>query len=188
MKTIGWLAAAILAPLIMLAQDAAPNRTILENRVTQGKDKDKAPDTVHAPENAVDSLLSATDDLNSIRDGYLKRLAGDGCRSEVAVRVAELRWQLQQDGAAAGRPQNSPAPQQTNLELADSLMILAAGWYRPHADTTPASARREPDRAQLLELVLPKSDSPEAAPATADSAQLKAELERLLATCRAGAR
>jgi hypothetical protein len=178
-------AAAVLMALPAFAQSPAPQRTILENRVTQGKAKDSNLQPAGAPERTIDSLLNSTEDLNSIRDAYLRRLGGDGCRPDVAIRVAELRARLDDNDLHRGRPQNTAAAiQQTNAELTDSLLILASGWYQPRAENTASRANPERDRAQLLDFVLSAKDSVPAASPGAAAAQSKAELERLLATCR----
>lgn len=181
-------AAAILVGVSAFAQDAAPQRTILENRVTQGRSKESAPDRANAPDRTIDSVLSSTEDLNSIRDAYLRRLGGDGCRPDVAVRVAELRARLDQTGTNRDRPQMTAAViQQTSAEMADSLLVLASGWYQARGESATQRANPERERAQLLDQVLAFKDTqaPAAAP-TLDAAQSKAELERLLATCPGG--
>jgi hypothetical protein len=180
MKPVAWLASALFVALSAFAQQTAPQRTILEDRVTKGKDNEKAQQPAMASEHAIDSLLS-TEDLNSIRDGYVRRLAGDGCRPEVAIRVAELRWKLDENDSR-GRAQNAAA-QRTAFELEGSLVILAAGWYQSPTEAAPPRANREAERTRLLEFVLSKNTPAEAPPASADRTQLKAELDRLLATC-----
>jgi hypothetical protein len=182
------LCAMLLVAGFACAQDPAPaRRTILENRVTQGKAKDNAPERALAPQRTIDSLLDSTEDLNSIRDGYLRRLAGDGCRPDVAARVAELRARLNENGSGQSGVRKTAESVETNSELSDSMLILAASWYQPHADSAPARANPEHERAQLLELVLSAKDSQAASSAGADAAQAKAELDRLLATCRGAA-
>ena len=168
------------------AQNPAPQRTILDNRVTQGKSNDHAPERANAPDRTIDSLLTSTEDLNSIRDAYLRRLGGDGCRPDVAIRVAELRARLDQTGTNRDRSQTTAAAiQQTNAEMADSLLVLASGWYQPRAEGTAPKANPERERSQLLDQVLAFKDTQAStASPTMDAAQSKAELERLLATCR----
>lgn len=177
-------ALAIPLALAAFAQTPAPQRTILENRVTQGKDK---PAEQPAPARSLDSLLNSTEDLNSIRDGYLRRVAGDGCRPDVAIRVAELRSRLGENGRPNGQAPIAAASSQTSADLESSLLLLAAGWYQSRPDHAPPRANREADRNQLLDFVLsPKDPEAGAAQSAADAAQVKAELDRLLATCRAG--
>lgn len=182
--------AAFLIAVAAFAQEPAPQRTILENRVTQGRAKDNTSDRTAAPERAIDSVLNSTEDLNSIRDAYVRRLAGDGCRPEVAIRVAELRANLEETDTHRGRSQTTAAAaQQTSAELTDSLLILASGWYQPRPESEPPRVNPDRDRAQLLDQVLSARDSQSAAPSTgADPAQAKAELDRLLATCRGAGR
>ena len=181
MKPAWLLMAAFFAPLSSFAQSGAPQRTIMENRVTKGKDTDKAQQPAPTSERAIDSLLTSTEDLNSIRDGYVRRLAGDGCRPDIAIRVAELHSRLDESGAGRAA---SAGSQQTNFEMEGALMILAAGWYEAHAEAAPTRVNRDAERAQLLDMVLSHGDAPaETAAAGTDRAQWKAELDRLLATC-----
>lgn len=180
-KPVWLLLAAIFATLCSFAQSAPPQRTIMENRVTTGKANDKAQQPAPASDRAIDSLLNSTEDLNSIRDGYVRRLAGDGCRPDIAIRVAELRSRLDENGSGRAA---SAGPQQTNFEMEGSLIILAAGWYEQRAETAPKRANRDAERTQLLDMVLsPGNPSAETAAPGADRAQWKAELDRLLATC-----
>lgn len=174
----------VLAAAVAFAQTPQPQRTILENRVTKGKDGDKTQQPAGTPESAIDSLLNSTEDLNSIRDGYLRRLAGDGCRPDVAIRVAELRSRLDQTDPARAR---NAAPQQTDFELDGELMLLAARWYDARPEVAVQRTNRDAARAQLLEEVLAPRGATANAPSGSDRAQLKAELDRLLATCHAAA-
>ena len=168
------------------AQNApAPQRTIMENRVTQGKAKPEQP--AQASPGSIDSVLDFTQDLNSIRDAYVRRLAGDGCRPDVAVRVAELRARLEEHGGPQARSQNQAAGLQTGAELEGSLLILAAGWYQPHSEKMPPRANREGERTQLLDFVLSPAE-PQGQAAGPQAGDVKAELDRLLATCRGGGR
>lgn len=174
---------------------ASPQRTILDNRVIRNAPGDRNKATEPQPEAAsgrtIDSILESTEDLNSIRDGYLRRLAGDGCPPDVAMRVADLRARLHGDGSrssatpAAGT--GAAQPRQSGADLEGSLLILAAKWYDapPAASVAPALAARDADRARLLELVLSPKE-PQAATGGADAIQMKAELDRLLVGCRAG--
>ena len=164
----------------------APQRTILENRVTQGKSNEEQPAT--APVRSIDSVLDSTVDLNAIRDQYVRRLAGDGCRPDVAVRVAELRARLQQTGPLATKAQGSAATPQTSSDLEGSLLILAAGWYQPRNEKATPRASRDTERSQLLEFVLSPKDPQSQAASGQEAGQLKAELDQLLATCRGGGR
>ena len=178
---------AVLAALPGLAQPPAPQRTIMENRVTSGKDTGKAQQPAAAPAGTIDSLLDSTEDLNSIRDSYLRRLAGDGCRPDVAVRVAELRSRLEDKGSSD--PERSAAAQRTNFEIEGSLLLLAAAWYQPVREAASQHPNRESERARMLEYVLsPETTSAEAGPSGNDRAQVKAELDRLLATCHSAGR
>jgi hypothetical protein len=134
----------------------------------------------------IDSILDSTEDLNSIRDGYLRRLAGDGCPPDVAVRVADLRARLRGDGSRSATTPAAPQSRQSEADLAASLLLLAARWYDapPATGAAPAIAARDADRTRLLELLLSPKEPPAAA--SADPAQMKAELDRLLAGCRSG--
>ena len=201
---IRWCAAAGLCALTSFAQSqtqpgpAAPQRTIMENRVTRGAG-DKGKEQAQPPETpsgrTVDSLVNSTEDLNSIRDGYLRRLSGDGCPPDVAIRVADLRARLQGNGPGAGPGRGAKddgTTQESSANLEGSLLILAAQWYQLRPETTPAraatSANREMERARLLDFVLSPGDAPSGAtPAGADAASVKAELDRLLAGCRQAA-
>jgi hypothetical protein len=178
----------VAAGLTAFAQAPAPQRTIMENRVTHGKStesKTQADQPAPASGQTIDSLLNSTEDLNAIRDGYVRRLAGDGCRPDVAIRVAELRSRLDETASRRGQAQNTAAVDASSAELEGSLLILAAGWFQTGAATAPARANREPERAQLLDFVLsPKEPETRAAASGANAAQLKDELDRLLATCR----
>ncbi len=179
------LAAALGA--IAAAQNPAPQRTILENRVTQGKSKPEQP--APAPGQTIDSVLDSTVDLNSIRDEYVRRVAGDGCRPDVAIRVAELRARLQENSPRASQASGPAASSQTSSDLEGSLLILAAGWFQPRTEQAPPRASHEADCAQLLDFVLSPRD-PEGIQARSgqDAGSVKAELDQLLATCRAGGR
>ena len=179
--------ARLLVPVILMAaaaaQPPAPQRTILDNRVTRGKDTDKARQPGAASQGAIDSLLDSTENLNTIRDSYVRRLAGGGCRPDVAVRVAELRSRLEETNSP-GAGQDAAAKQQTSVELEGSLLVVAAGWYQPRPETAQQRPNREAERTRLLEYVLsPESPAGGAEPAGTDRTQLKAELDRLLATC-----
>lgn len=183
MKAAGLLAPAIMIVMPAFAQPPAPQRTITDNRVTRGKDTNGAQQPVAAPQSTIDSLLDSTEDLNSIRDSYLRRLAGDGCRPDVAIRVAELRSRLEGKDSR-GAAQDTAASQQTSFELEGSLLILAAGWYQARPEAASQRPNREAERIRLLEYVLsPETPAAGTEPSGGDRAQLKAELDRLLATC-----
>jgi len=174
---------------------ASPQRTILDQRVIRNApgDRNKAPEpqAEAASGRTIDSILQSTEDLNTIRDGYLRRLAGDGCPPDVAMRVADLRARLHDDGSRSSAAPMAGAgaaqPRQTGADLEGSLLILAAKWYEPPpaASAAPALAARDAERARLLELVLSPKE-PQPAANSADAVQMKAELDRLLVGCRAG--
>jgi hypothetical protein len=166
-------------------------RTIRENRVTTSREGD-AKTQDHQPNaasgQAIDSMLSSTENLNYIRDGYLRVLSGDGCRPDVAARVAELRALLGEKKAGAQEAGGRFAPtEKSAADLESSMLALAVDWYkRPPAESSSISnpANREAERARLLEAALSLRESQStAAPASADSAALKAELDRLLVSC-----
>ena len=70
-------------------------RTIQENPITRGNEaKAPADGAVATPGSALESIFASTEDLNAIRDGYLRRLSGDGCPTDVAIHIAELRARL----------------------------------------------------------------------------------------------
>ena len=188
-----WLSAAA-AALPCAAQQPTPQRTIMENRVIRDAPGDRnkpAQPQEGASGRTIDSILDSTTDLNSIRDGYLRRVAGDGCPPDLAIKVADLRARLHEDaprmGAAA--PANAAQSRQNEDDLESSLLILAAKWFDA-APSSPAVATgmREAERARLLELVLSPKAPATAATNGADAAQMKAELERLLAGCRQAGR
>jgi hypothetical protein len=159
----------------------------MENRVSTGKTSDKPQQPAVTSPGAIDSLLDSTEDLNSIRDGYLRRLAGEGCRPDVANRVAELRSQLDENGSRG--PARNATIQQTNFQIEGALLLLAAGWYQMPAEAAQQKTSRDAERTRQLEYVLSPGDgSVEAAPSGAGRAQLKAELDRLLATCHGAGR
>lgn len=183
MKIARLLAPAMLIVIWASAQPPAPQRTILDDRLTKGKDTDKTRQPAAAQQGTIDSLLDSTEDLNSIRDSYLRRLAGDGCRPDVAIRVAELRSRLDGNNSP-GAGQDGAAKQQTNSEVEGSLLVLAAGWYQARPETAPPRPNRDAERNRLVEYVLsPESPAGAGDSSRADGTQLKAELDRLLATC-----
>jgi len=140
-----------------------------------------------APGQTLDSILSATENLNAIRDGYLRRLAGDGCAPDVAVRVAELRARLRAgEGPAAKK---SPTAM-SSADMENSLLVLAVSWYtwRPAEPAATKAPGTEAERNRLLAAVLSPREARDTAPKADSPAQLTAELERLLETCRAAKR
>ena len=169
----------------------SPQRTIHENRVTtsrSGTGANEQNGQQNTPSGqAIESILSSTEDLNSIRDGYLRKLSGDGCSPDVAARVAELRAQLGEKAESGSRGQPATT-QRSAADLESSMLALAADWYnrRPAESSSIASANpatRDAERGKLLESVLSPRDS-QPAGAALDKAQLKAELDRLLAACK----
>ena len=146
-----------------------------------------APSAAPAPQ-TLDSILSATENLNSIRDGYLRRLAGDGCAPDVAVRVAELRAQLR---ARAGAEAKKAPTAMSSADLENSLLVLAVSWYtwRPVEPAPAKSTVTDMERNRLLSSVLAQQQPAQAGGPQPDGpAQLNAELERLLESCRAAKR
>jgi hypothetical protein len=137
----------------------------------------------------MNTVLSSTEDLNSIRDAYLSRLVGDGCAPDVAVRVAQLRAKLHGEVS-------TQFAQQSSIEVENVLFALASDWYKNPLGENPSSAGanvagvREAGRTKLLDEVLIPRDRPAASPPqAAETAQLlQAELDRLLAGCRSAAR
>jgi hypothetical protein len=184
---------AALAPFSVWAQ-ATPERTIRENRVISGKADNGQGRETGVPGQTLDSVLWSTENLNLIRDGFLRRLSGDGCPPDVAARVADLRAQLHEGetrhgGVPAAAEKPAAASERSSAELESALFVLASTWYTKRspdtaAGTARASADQEAERAGLLEAVL-ASESQAAAQAS-DTAKMRAELERLLAGCRSG--
>jgi hypothetical protein len=168
--------------------------TIRENRiVTPPKDGGGTPEPQPnaVPGRSVESMVSSTQDLNAIRDGYLRALSGDGCAPDVAARVAELRALLGEkkpEGSPAAGGQAAPAGKSA-ADLESSMLALALDWYnRPAADNSSIAsanpAAREAERAQLLEAALtPRQPQGVEARNSVDAAVLKSELQRLLASC-----
>jgi len=161
--------------------------TIREDRVTRApagtqNGKPDEPSQNVPSGRTMNTVLSSTEDLNSIRDAYLRRLSGDGCAPDVAVRAAELRSRLHDDAANAGT-------QRSSADIERAMLALASDWYAKPLGEAPAAAAatREAERAKLLDAALAPADSPAAAETT-DPAQLRAELDRLLAGCRSAAR
>lgn len=190
-QLLSFTIAAALSPLSLPAQTTPAQRTIRENRVTTGKtDNAQGRDTA-ASGQAMDSVLSSTENLNTIRDGFLRRLSGDGCSPDVAARVAELRallhdGEVRHGGAAL---QSVSASERSRAELESAMFVLASTWYTKRTADTPGNARKpamdsEGERTRLLESVLAPNES--GAAQSADTAQMRAELDRLLAGCRSG--
>lgn len=164
------------------------HRTIQEDRVTRGKAKEEPPPQDAPSGAALNTVLSSTGDLNAVRDAYLRRLAGDGCAPDVAVRVAQIRARLHQEAA--------PGAQQSSVEIEAALSALALDWYKnPLGDSggapgTNVASSREAERGRLLNAALVSREQAAAPlPQSAETPQaLQAELDRLLAGCRAPAR
>lgn len=182
------------AVLISKGQTPPPQRTINENRVTTTRGEKEANGQErqqNAPSGqAMQSILSSTEDLNAIRDAYLSRLSGDGCSPDVAARVAELRAQLGEKPESRG-PGPRAGTQRSAADLQASMLALAADWYnrRPvEASALASTASRDAERAKLLEAALTPRDSAANVPTAVDNVHLKLELERLLGTCNPGRR
>src|SRR5262245_35718653 len=76
--------------LVLLAAAAlhgqAVQRTIQENPlVRRNEAKAPADATATNASQALESIFASSEDLNAIRDGYLRRLSGDGCPTDVAI-------------------------------------------------------------------------------------------------------
>ncbi len=165
------------------AQTATPQRTIQENRVTRPSEDGKQQDRQSgSPSNrAIESMASSTEDLNSIRDAYLRVLSGDGCAPDVAARVAQLRALVGEKKPAAQRGASELA-QKSAADFEISMLALALDWDNRQADANSFSNSGASSRDKLLNAALaPPSQS--GAPAT-DMTALKAEMDRLLSTCR----
>jgi hypothetical protein len=167
----------------------AQQRTIQENRITRGSEaKAPADATAPSPGLALESIFTSTEDLNAIRDGYLRRLAGDGCPTDVAVQIAELRARLrdmESDSQAESAAKAKTTTPQTSAEMELALLALAATWNnRGIAEAAVAPGIRDAERAKMLSLVLPAGAAPAAPPTSAS--QLKAEIVRLQESCKAG--
>jgi len=177
-----------LVTALALAAQAPAERTIRENRVTTGNKDDQTREAGVSGQ-ALESVLSSGENLNLIRDGFLRRLSGDGCPPDVAARVAELRVQLHEGevrhGAAGAGDKGAPRSAQSSAEFESAMYVLASTWYAKRGVDTPAATARTSDaeRARLLEYVLSPGDS-KAAAQSADAAQMRTELDRLLAGCR----
>jgi hypothetical protein len=125
-------------------------------------------------------MASSTEDLNSIRDAYLRVLSGDGCPPDVAARVAQLRALVGEK-----KPAQSGASMLARKSAADfetSMLALALDWDNRHADPSTFSNAGASARSKLLDAALVPPSQP-GAPST-DVAAVKAEIYRLLSTCR----
>jgi len=167
----------------------AVERTIKDNPIARGRDaKTPANTSTPAPGQALDSIFSSSADLNAIRDGFLRRLSGDGCQTDVAIHVAELRARLRDLEADAPSTETVVkakllAPQ-TGAEMELALQALAATWNdRGLAEVMQPAASRESEQAQLLRLVLPAAETQKTAPPVS-AAQLRAEIARLMEGCK----
>src|SRR5438045_9527899 len=73
----------------------AVQRTIQDKPLARGSEaKAPANTSAPAPGQALESIFASSEDLNAIRDAYLRRLSGDGCPTDVAIHIAELRARL----------------------------------------------------------------------------------------------
>jgi hypothetical protein len=169
----------------------AVQRTIKENPIARGSEaKAPANTSAPAPGQALESIFASSEDLNAIRDGYLRRLSGDGCPTDVAIHVAELRARLRdlESDAPAAETVAKPklASLQTSAEMELALQALAATWKdRALADTMPPAASRESDQAKMLSQVLPVAAAQGPAAQPANAAQLRSEIARLMEGCKA---
>ena len=195
------LSAFLLSTLAGSAQTPAsgdvPKRTIFGSSSQRAQPAPQAPalvkpSTTSSPENgrgassrALDTLNSSTEDLNVIRDGNVRRLSSDGCAPEVSARINDLRARLQ----AAGVVVASPPSQRTDQAGSENASLaLASDWFKRSADgsSSAAAAAKAKEKEDLLDSVLPGKKSAETP--GQDTANLKAELERLLTTCTAAKR
>ena len=190
MRSIAALAA-LLIPAAVYAQTAAqsgqtnPQRTIQENRITKQSEDGKQQGT---PSNRViESMSSSTEDLNSIRDAYLRVLSGDGCPPDVAARVAQLRTLVgeKKPGRNGAQRGASASAQKSAADFETSMLALALDWDNRQADPSTFSNSNSAARGKLLESALAPPSQGAAGAAAADMATLRAELDRLLSTCRA---
>jgi hypothetical protein len=167
----------------------AQQRTIRDNPLTRGNEAKAPANTAEpAPGQALESIFASSEDLNAIRDGYLRRLSGDGCPTDVAIQIAELRARLRDVEAetqAESAAKTKITTPQTSAEMELALLALAATWNnRGLVESAVAPAIRDAEHAKLLSMVLPApTQAPSAQPATA--AQLKAEIARLTEGCKA---
>ena len=125
-----------------------------------------------AGSSALDALATSTENLNTIRDGNVRKLTADGCAPEVSARLADLRARL----GIRATPKKD-----TGSETA--ALALASAWYKTPEESKPAAAQQK--TTDLLESVLPgPSKSPKPAdPQARDAGALKDEMDRLLASC-----
>jgi hypothetical protein len=168
----------------------AVQRTIQQNPLARGAEA-KAPANTAAPEpgQALESIFASSEDLNAIRDGYLRRLAGDGCPADVAIHIAELRARLrdlESDAPAEAAAKTKPAAPQTSAEMELALLALAATWNnRALPEGAAPASVRDAEHARMLSMVLPAASTQNTA-VPASAAQLKAEIARLTEGCKAG--
>ena len=166
------LAGLIFVSIAVHAQNDAPKRTIVDSAPAR-KEARKAEAPARDPgSSAFDALISSTENLNTIRDSNVRRLAGDGCSPEASARIAEIRARL---GIKTG-----PARKDSTSETA--MLALATNWFKAPA-AVPVVAQQ--NRSDLLEAVLPGSEKK--SDAAQDTAALQTEMDRLLASC-AGAK
>jgi hypothetical protein len=167
----------------------AQQRTIQDNPLTRGSEA-KAPANMAAPApgQALESIFASSEDLNAIRDGYLRRLSGDGCPTDVAIQIAELRARLrdmESETPAESAAKAKTSTPQTSAEMELALLALAATWNnRGLSETAVAPSVRDAEHAKMLSLVLPAAATQTTAQPTSAS-QLKAEIVRLQEGCKA---
>jgi len=140
-----------------------------------------APDNARNPgSSALDALSSSTENLNLIRDGNVRRLTGDGCAPEVSARIHDLRARL---GIAT-----PPAAETRNPGTESAALALASGWFKSPSEAAAVAAQQK--KTDLLDSVLPGSEKtakPAETPAP-DAADLRMELDHLVASCGGGKR
>jgi len=165
-------------------------RTIQENPITRGNDaKAPADSTAATPGSALELIFASTEDLNAIRDGYLRRLSGDGCPTDVAIHIAELRARLrdlESDAPTENTAKAKAVAPQTSAEMELALLALAATWNsRGLSEAAIPVSMRDAEHARMLSLVLPAAATQAAASQPSSAMQLKAEIAKLMEGCKA---
>ena len=165
-------------------------RTIQENPITRGNEaKAPADGAVATPGSALESIFASTEDLNAIRDGYLRRLSGDGCPTDVAIHIAELRARLrdlESETPVESTARVKATAPQTSAEMELALLALAATWNsRGLSEAAVPVSRRDAEHARMLSLVLPAAAAQPSATQPSTAAQLKAEIAKLMEGCKA---
>jgi hypothetical protein len=165
-------------------------RTIQDNPIARGNDAKAPGDTgAPAPGQALESIFASSEDLNAIRDGYLRRLSGDGCPTDVSIHIAELRaWlrDLESDTPSEIAAKAKPTTPQTSAEMELALLALAATWKdRGLAEAAIPVSSRDAERARMLSLVLPAAVTPATSAQPSSAAQLRSEIARLMEGCKA---